>query len=241
MPILWFSSYTNTYTNTYNANGASGTPARTSDSYTTGASSLSLPAVGTMAKTGYDFAGWSPSPTGSALNNNGYTTTSSLTLHAVWNLKSINYSYVRGSAGATVLTGSDVATFPSTSTQTGLYGSTITLDSLVTNVINISGNPYQFMGWNDNNSIYGRADSFTLGASASTFTAQWVRLYEVRYALNGGTGQVDVDDECRELGNTCRADQNITLHAAPTRAGYTFAGWKDQSGTVFSAAASTSL
>lgn len=231
----------NTYTITYNANGASGSASRTTDSYTTGNVGISLPAVGTMVKTGYDFAGWSPSPTGSALNNNGYTTTSSLTLYAVWTLKSINFNYVRGTAAATTLTGSHVATFPSTATQTGLFGSTITLDSSVSNVINVLGNAYQFMGWNDTYSIYSRSDAFTLGASSSTFTAEWVRLYEVRYALNGGTGVVDIDDECQQAGNTCLANQSIHLHGAPTRAGYTFEGWKDQSGTVFAAGAAATV
>jgi len=227
----------NTYSIAYSPNGATGSPSSAPASYTTGDTGISLPNVGTMTKTGYDFAGWSTSPTGSALPNNGFTTTSHRTLHAVWTLKSINYSFVRGIAGGVTLTGSEIALFPNTNLRSGLYGSSQILprSADVSSSISVSSNAYQFMGWNDGNTIYQSGDTFILGESPSTFTAQWVRLYEVRYALNGGSGVIDRDNECTQAGNTCLAGQSIGLHEAPTRDGYTFTGWEDQSGNSFSA------
>jgi uncharacterized repeat protein (TIGR02543 family) len=65
------------------------------------------------------------------------------------------------------------------------------------------------------------------------YTAVWVQLYEVTYAANGGTfsgSETTKDAECSAGANRCTNNQAITLNAAPSRAGYTFAGWKDQSG-----------
>lgn len=231
----------NTYTITYNTNGASGAPSRSSDSYTTGDPGLSLPNVGTMVRTGYDFAGWSPSASGSALSGNGYTTTSNVTLYAIWTLKTINYSYAYGQAGVTNLSGAQVATFPDTTTQSGLYGSRFNLSSTVDPVISASSNSYKFMGWQYGNSIYSSGDQFTLGTSTATFTAVWVQLLEVRYALNGGTGVTSSDAECAQVGGTCSDGQSIQLNAAPTRSGYTFTGWKDQNNTSFAASATTNV
>lgn len=219
----------NTYTVTYNVNGATGAAARSTDSYTTGDAGLSLPNVGTMVKTGYDFAGWSTSPTGSALSG-AYTTTSDVTLYAIWTIKSINFNYERGVAGGTTLSNLEIGTFPLTSTQSGLFGSTITLPatSAVDQLISVGGNQYKFFGWYDGNSTYAAGDTFQLGASASTFIAQWAKLYAVRYGLNGGTGIAAADSECLQADYSCLPNQSITLSAAPNRPGYTFNGWLGQ-------------
>ena len=61
-----------------------------------------------------------------------------------------------------------------------------------------------------------------------TFTAQWVAIYTVSYILNGGSGAVPAD--------VTRLDQySETLTSVqPSRAGYDFVNWKDQSGNVVS-------
>lgn len=232
----------NTYTITYNTNGATGAPSRTSDSYTTGTSGLSLPNVGTMVRTGYNFQGWSPSPSGSELNNNGYTTTTNVMLYAVWTLKTINYSYLRGTVDSTSLSSNNMTQFPDPALSSGLFGSTIQLPEIGTDPTDISGtatlsgNTYRFMGWTDGSSNYGPGDTFTLRATDVSFTAIWLRLYQVRYVLNGGSGLLAVDDECdTQPGDMCEAGDVIGLHQAPTRAGYTFTGWKNQSGQSFTA------
>jgi uncharacterized repeat protein (TIGR02543 family) len=232
----------NTYTITYNTNGATGSPSRASDTYTTGDAGLSLPNINTMVKTGYDFAGWSPSASGSALNNNGYTTTSNQILYAVWTLKSINYTYLRGQANSTNLSVNNMAYFPGPVTDAGLYGSRIFLPTVGTGTGNISataslsGSTYQFMGWSDGSSNYGPGDAFTLRATDVSFTAIWLRLYQVRYVLNGGAGVLAVDDECTQADDTCLSGATITLNGTPTKSGYNFTGWQDQSGRAFTSA-----
>jgi uncharacterized repeat protein (TIGR02543 family) len=232
--VTFYPKFTaNTYIVTYNSNGASGAPAGgITTSYTTGASGISLANVGTMAKTGYDFSGWSTNPTGTA-HSGGFTTTADVTLYAIWTLKDISVSYAKGSIGATALSSNEIATFPSNTT--GKYNARITLSGVVSSTIAFGGNNYQFFGWNDGNSTFRAQDGFTLTEVAPTFTAQWVRLYAVRYALNGGTGIVTIDSECVGVDYTCLANDVITLSAAPTRDGYTFTGWKDQADNTYSA------
>ena len=233
--VTFYPKFTpNTYIVTYNTNGATGTPAGgITTSYTTGNPGLSLANVGTMAKTGYDFSGWSATPTGTA-HSGPYTTTANVTLYAIWTLKDISVTYARGSVGVTAMSSNEIATFPQNTT--GKYNATITLSPTISSTILFGGNNYQFFGWNDGNSTFRALDSFTLTEVAPTFTAQWVRLYAVRYALNGGTGIVTVDTECQGVDYTCLANDVITLSAAPTRDGYLFTGWKDQSNNSYQAA-----
>jgi uncharacterized repeat protein (TIGR02543 family) len=232
----------NTYTITYNANGATGSPSKTSDTYKTGETGLSLPNIGDMVRTGYNFQGWSPDPIGSKLDNNRYTTTSNVTLYAVWTLKTINYSYLHGAVDSTPLSGDNMTQFPAPAQASNLFGKKIKLPKIGTDptdiagTVALSGNTYQFMGWSDGSSTYGPGDDFILQATDVSFTARWLRLYQVRYVLNGGSGVLAFDDECRQLDYLCLANQTIQLHPAPTRPGYTFTGWKDQgNGPVFAA------
>ncbi len=232
--VTFYPKFTaNTYTITYNTNGGTGTPAGGSTtSYTTGTSGISLANVGTMTKTGYDFAGWSTNPTGSA-HSGGFTTTADVTLYAIWTLKDISVTYARGVVGGTALSSNEIATFPVNAT--GKYGATITISGTVSSTITVGGNNYQFFGWSDGNSTYRSGDTYLLTDVAPTFTAQWVRLYAVRYALNGGTGIVTVDSECQGVDYTCLPNAVITLSNAPSRDGYQFTGWKDQSNNSYAA------
>ncbi len=232
--VTFYPKFTpNTYVITYNPNGATGTPAGgITTSYTTGDAGISLANVGTMAKTGYDFTGWSANPTGTA-HSGAYTTNANVTLYAIWTLKDISVTYARGALGGTALSSNEIATFPQNTS--GKYNASITLSPTVSSTIVFGGNNYQFFGWNDGNSTFQALDRFTLTETAPTFTAQWVRLYAVRYALNGGTGIVTIDTECQGVDNTCLANDVITLSNAPTRDGYTFIGWKDQSNNSYSA------
>ena len=213
----------NTYTVTYNKNGASGSPTASTASYTTGGDAVSLTTVGTMAKTGFDFSGWSASPTGSALSGT-YTTAVDVTLYAVWTIKNINITFSKGDASL-----STFFNFPSN--RSSNYGTTITLSDTVDSAVTIGGTSHAFMGWNDGTSVYQSGATYLLGETAPTFTAVWVKIFAVRYAFNGGTAAVGssaVDAECLLAGATCSDGQVITANAAPSRAGYSFAGWVDQ-------------
>jgi large repetitive protein len=226
----------NTYTITYNKNGASGSPTASTASYTSGSTAVTLTTVGTMAKTGFDFGGWSTSPTGTA-HSGTYTTTSDVTLFAVWTIKSITINFAKGDASL-----SSFFNFPNS--RSANYGTTITLSDTVDSAVTIGGVSHAFMGWNDGTSVYQSGATYLLGETSPTFTAMWVRVFAVRYAFNGGTAAVGssaVDSECLQAGNTCTDGQVITANAAPTRAGYTFAGWVDQNNVAVTAGGSMTV
>ena len=95
------------------------------------------------------------------------------------------------------------------------------------------GVTYQFAGWKTGGTLYKAGETFTVGSANLTFTAEWVQLYEVTYLVNGGSfsDSENVNDaECIAGGNRCTNGQTIKLNSMPTRAGYTFVDWKNQSG-----------
>ena len=215
-----------TYTITYNANGAtSGSSQRSSDTYTTAGTEVTLSGVGTLVKDGFDFGGWSTSPTGNAITGT-YTTSANVTLHAVWTIKSILISFAKGAASAFNFTN-----FPSG--RSANFGSTITLNDAIDSAVTIGGSSYAFVGWRFGENDYKSDNRYLVTSAPPTFTALWAKLYAVRYVLNGGTaavGSSTVDSECLQADNTCLDAQLITSNAAPSRAGYQFAGWVDQNG-----------
>jgi uncharacterized repeat protein (TIGR02543 family) len=215
----------NTYTITYRANGGTGSPTRATDSYTTGGTAVTLSAGGTLARTGFDFAGWSTTADGSLIVGT-YTTTTNIDLYAVWTLKSIAITFDKGAASAYTFT-----SFPAN--RSANFGSKITLNDVIDSSVTIGGAGYAFMGWSDGTSTYSSGSTYLMGATAPTFTALWAKLYAVRYTFNGGTaagGSSAVDSECLQADNTCINAQVITSNPAPSRAGYQFAGWADQNG-----------
>lgn len=227
----------NTYTVTYNSNGASGSAQRggsnvSSDSYTTGNAGLTLPSVGTLAKTGYDFGGWSTTPTGDALSG-AYTTTANVTLYAKWTIKTITISFAKGDAST-----ASFISFPNAATTT--YGTQYALNQTIDTTVTIGGDSFAFVGWNDGNSLYRSGSSYLIGASDITLTAIWVRVFGVRYIANGGTfaaGDSAVDTECLGANSVCTDQQGIAANSAPTRTGYNFGGWLAQNNESISAGA----
>jgi uncharacterized repeat protein (TIGR02543 family) len=230
----------NTYTITYNANGAAGSPAAATANYTSGDSGVTLTGQGSMLKTGFDWGGWSASPTGAALSG-AYTTTANVTLYAVWNIKTITVTYDKGVASTASFT-----FFPTTAS--GTYGSAVTLNSSLDATVTISiggtGILHRFVGWNDGTSVYRGNASFTLPAIDKTLTAEWVKVFGVRYSFNGGTPAENTsatDTECLLADSLCNDQQDIVTHAAPSRVGYSFAGWINQNGTSVPTAATTKI
>ena len=207
----------NTYTISFNSNGASGSASKTSDSYTSGGSEVTLATVGTMSKTGYQFAGWSTTTNGTALSGT-FTTTSSVILYALWSAIPYTISY-DPNGGST------------TPTQSSLtMGQSFTLASGGSKPNGSSGEVYAFVGWSNGSSTFQAGYNYLVGTSNVTLTAVWIRVFTVKYSLNGST-DTPAADQLKNDGDV------ITLATAPTRTGYEFAGWKDQSGTTYAASA----
>jgi uncharacterized repeat protein (TIGR02543 family) len=230
----------NTYTITYNLNGGAGDMTSAPASWTVGNSDVTLPTTG-ITRTGYTFGNgsggyWSSSQGGAAVANT-YSNIGNVTLYAIWTVKTIAYSFSKGTAD-----GLTIANFPVNASNT--FGSTITLPNLAGTTVSINSNTHLFTGWSFNNTIYRSSDSFVLSEAEPTFTAIWTRLYDVRYGFAGGTkaaGDVETDSgdsECQTSG-LCEPNQIITLRGAPTRTGYQFAGWKVQDTATIKAAGST--
>jgi uncharacterized repeat protein (TIGR02543 family) len=231
--IIFYAKWTaNTYTVTFNANGASGEASATTDTYTTAGTAITFPTVGTMVKTGYNFAGWSATPTGTLLSGT-YTTTADVTLYAKWTIKTISVTYDKGAASA-----SSIASWPSN--DSGNYNSAIILGT-PTSQVTISGGTYQFSAWkvSGGSATYEAGSSYILPATNPTLVAQWVQVFEVNYTFNGGTSATgfNYDAQCDPSTYLCVNNQQIQADAAPSRAGYTFAGWRDQSGNPIAAGA----
>jgi uncharacterized repeat protein (TIGR02543 family) len=220
-----------TYTTSFNINGAAG-EAPTDINYTSGNSGFSLPAGTGLSKSGYTFGGWATTPTGSALSGSQSPSNDQI-LYAVWGLKTVTATYDKGSAP------SNPANFPAAAS--GSYNSTITLDSGMTDNYTDGATTYYFQGWSDGTSTFKKGDTFRLGADNITLTAQWVAIFGVRYSLGGGTsaaGDYLYDEQCTVGDHYCSNNQSIQANSAPSRSGYNFTGWKDQSGTDIAGGAS---
>ncbi|MTA90273.1 MAG: hypothetical protein F2536_05110, partial [Actinobacteria bacterium] len=223
----------NTYTISYNLNGGSGSLSGAPTSWTVGDSNVTLPSSG-FTRTGYNFAGWAKTQGGSVVNNS-FNNFGNVTLYAVWTIKSISYTFGKGTAA-----GLTIASWPADSSAN--FGTTITLPSLSGTTVTISGGSYLFFGWTSGGTTYQSGSTFTLGETAPTFTAEWVQVFDVRYGFAGGTHAVagDTDDECT-TGGLCVNSQSITLRTAPTRTGYTFDGWRVQDTGTTKAAGATHI
>jgi len=205
---------------TFDPNGATSGSTTTSASYITDGTAVLAPDKGTLSKPGFTFGGWSDGTTNYAVGS-PITGTSNKTLTAIWNPEVFAVNYLAGTVnGAAVV---DPIGLPTT-TPTA-YGSTFALGALETKTVTDTGLIYAFAGWSNGGQTYQAGASFVMGTSSPTFTATWLRLYEVRYYMNGG-----VDTGMRQ-GLLYSNGASVTIDAAiPTRIGYTFAGWNDQSG-----------
>ncbi len=220
-----------TYTVNYNTNGATGDAASTSATYTTGGTPITLSAIGSMQKLGHTFSGWSTTPTGTVLVGT-FTTLTDVTLYAKWAINVITITYDKGAAAS-----AEFISFAANSS--GNYATRFNVSNIVDTSSTFGGKTYAFVGWNDGTSIYQSGASYLLGATPVVLTAMWVETFGVRYIFNGGTaanGTSAVDSQCISAG-LCTNLQQIQANIAPTRDGYQFTGWTDQSGTAIAAGA----
>jgi uncharacterized repeat protein (TIGR02543 family) len=211
---LWARWSANTYRVTYDANGGTGAPSKAYDDYTTAGTAVNLATRGTLAKSGYDFNGWGISAVSTPVAD-PFTTADNIDLYAQWNVASFAVTYQLGTYG--------LGTLP---TQTNVnYGNNFTV-AAATGLTGSDGtNPYAFVSWSDGTKTYAPGQSILMGAGAVTLTAQWTRIYNVTYSFNGGSVTTPIADQQKIAGDTI-----VISSAVPTRAGYDFVSWKDQSG-----------
>ncbi len=81
---------------------------------------------------------------------------------------------------------------------------------------------YAFEGWNTHTAEVNDG-KFNMPAHDVIFYGSLVKYYDVKYDLNGGTGADGVD----YTDKTVAAGTVIDVNEAPTRANYTFTGWKE--------------
>jgi uncharacterized repeat protein (TIGR02543 family) len=213
---FWARWSPNTYKVTFDANGGTGSPSKAEDNYTTAGTAVPLATRGTLEKSGYNFAGWGLSAV-STLVADPFTTTSNVELYAQWTVANFAITYVAGTYGSgTVPTQANVnfGTSFTVAAANGLTGSD-------------GPDPFAFVSWSDGTRTYAPGESILMGAGAVTLTAQWTRIYNVRYSFNGGSVGTPIADQQKTAG------QKIVVSAVvPERPGYEFASWKDQSGEV---------
>ena len=211
------------YSVSYNANGGTGSVADAT--FTTGSAGITLNDGSSLSRTGYTFGGWK-NVAGTTVSGSAYSPTDNVTVYAIWTPKTIAVTYDKGIATTTTA-------FPSNTTVA--FGANLTLSSGVDVSTTISSTNYLFAGWAINGVTYKAGDTYRVNSEAAiTVTAQWLRLFDVRYNVNGGllaTNDLATDAECVTAG-LCIDGQVITLNVTPTRSGFTFNGWANQGGTL---------
>jgi uncharacterized repeat protein (TIGR02543 family) len=217
---FWAAWTPNTYVITYDVNGATGTPSKSSDSYTVGSAVARLALVGSMAKSGYNFGGWATQAVGAAISDS-FTVAANTTLFAQWTIASFTLTYnLDGGTG----------TVPS---PTGVnYLQQFNLAPATGFTKTIGSDTYAFIAWSANSATYNPGQSYFMPAANLTFTATWTRIYNVTYTFSGGSVANAIADQQKIALDTITVTSTV-----PTRTGYSFVGWVDQSGETATAGA----
>ena len=211
---FWARWSADTYTVTFDANGATGSPSKSVDYYTTAGTPITLATIGSMQEIGYNFIGWGTSPVSTPVSDS-YTVTSHVTLYAQWRIANYSVTYLAGNNGS--------GTLP---TQVNVnYGATFSIAAATGLTASDAQGSYAFVSWSDSTRTYAPGQSYVMGTSAVTLTAQWTRIYNVTYSYNGGSVASPIADQQKIAGDTVTVSSTI-----PTRAGYTFLNWIDQAG-----------
>ena len=224
----------NTYTVTYDGNGATGgsVPVDASSPYAQGATVTVLENTGSLVRTGFIFNGWNTAADGSGTPYSAADTFAmpplDVTLYAQW---LPIYPVTFDGNGATS------GTKPADQTKT--HGVDLTL---ATNTGSLEKTGYDFTGWNTNNdgsgTHYDAGGTYTDNAALNLYAEWTLKTYTVTYDGNGNTGgsvPLDASSPYAQsatvtvLGNT----------GSLVRTGFIFNGWNtaaDGSGTPYSAA-----
>jgi uncharacterized repeat protein (TIGR02543 family) len=192
-------SYKDVY---YFANGGS---TISSEARRTTSGELFLPPA--ISRAGYTFLGWyntNDASTGTKLGDASarYTPTTNTNAYAGWSANTLNVTYDSNGGSsvtaATTTTDRTVGAAPTAPTKDG----------------------YTFAGWFANVGLTGNAITFPYThnqTSSFTLYAKWTaNELDVTFESNGGSSV---------SAATTTTDRTVSAPTAPTRAGYTFAGW----------------
>ena len=173
-----------------------------------------------VTKTGYTFAGWytNDSYSGDAVSAVSTTDFGDKTYYAKWNVNS--YDITLDTDGGTINSG-NITSYT--------YGVGATLPTDITKT------GYSFAGWYDESSDELVLSILSTETGDRSFSAQWTKVPYV-ITLNANEGTISGNDKI----NYNYGDE-VTL-PVPTREGYTFAGWYNNSnlvGTEFTKVEST--
>ena len=227
-----------TYIVTYFGNGnTSGTAPVDGSSPYTGGSSVTILGVNTLAKSGYQFAGWNTAADGSGTNYVGgdaFTINANTNLYANWIIGGVRLVYNAGTGGS--------GTAPSSS---GTFYTAFSTADVVGNTGSFSNSSgYIFGGWNTaadgSGTSYPAGSEYTMpGAGTVTLYAQWINPaipYTLTYnAGTGGSGTAPASPTTYSSNSTATILGNTGpyTNSDPTKIFY---GWNtaaDGSGTSY--------
>ncbi|WP_141499613.1 InlB B-repeat-containing protein [Paenibacillus luteus] len=229
--ILYAQWSVNSYTVSYDGNGAISGSVPIEGSYAYNTSVTVLGNTGILVKTGHTFVGWNTAADGSGTDyaaGGTYTMgAAGVTLYAQWTVNSYTVSYDgNGAISGSAPSGGSYA-----------YNTSVTVLGNTSSLVKIG---YTFAGWNTaadgSGTDYAAGGTYTMGAAGVTLYAQWTaNSYLLAYDGNGASlgnvpsgGSYVYNMGVVVLGNT----------GSLVKVGYTFSGWNtaaDGSGTDFAA------
>ena len=230
-----------TYSVTYDSNSAtSGTVPTDGTAYSASASVTVKTNSGTLARTGYAFAGWNTLANGTgthyaASGSATFTINANTTLYAEW------------TPTYTVTYNANSATGGSVPTDNTAYssGATVTVSG---NTGALTRTGYAFVGWNTaangTGTDYAATGSVTFAiAGNTTLYAKWTPTYTVSYNSNNATSGL-VPTDGNSPYNASSTVTVLTNSGTLARTGYAFAGWNtaaNGSGTDYAASGSATF
>jgi uncharacterized repeat protein (TIGR02543 family) len=197
----------NTYTISFNKNGANSGSVPGDKTWTPGNGATSLGGnTGSLVKAGYTFGGWATSAS-SITPVTSYGIIQDQTFYSIWTPITYTITYNLNYDGS-----------PAPPTQASLN---------IYNSFNVAAKPtragYDFGDWSDTATAYAELTPYTITASsptAITLTARWIPYYTVHFVANGSSTSLPSDQ-------LYVSGQSIILPDVPTRTGYRFVGWRD--------------
>ena len=240
----------NTYTITYNGNGATG--GSTAQTTVNAGSSVALRSNG-FTRTGYSFSGWATSAGGSVVYSNGQTITptGNMTLYAKWKVNTYTLTW-NGNGTAGALLPSRYWNFAGsggyTSSNTGNNSSYTTSTTGVTATSSVTYNGalsyktpipirsgYTFSGWYSATSggVKVADNTGNLVASVSGYTnssKQWIRASNTTLYARWSVKTYSITYSLGSGGalSSKPSSYSVTSNQSigtPTRSGYQFSGW----------------